>query len=161
MAKKNIKEDTLISMKLKQYEPDTALGEREIVSTSEKGKSYRIKFKTIKPSAVYPIDGVIITEGEKCDKLVLFKSDIDNNIWTEVFVELKGKEVGHAIDQIKATIDKPIFQHKSIGHRWARIVAQSVPSNTGKSVVERARNYFSKKHITFKCKSGVLEEVVE
>ena len=67
----------------------------------------------------------------------------------------------NAIDQIKATIDKPIFQHKSIGHRWARIVAQSVPSNTGKSVVERARNYFSKKHITFKCKSGVLEEVVE
>ena len=161
MAKKNMKEDTLISTKLKPYKPDKALGEHEIVSTSEKGKTYKIKFKNIKPSAVYPIDGVIITEGEKCDKLVLFESDIDNNVWTEVFVELKGKNVDHAIDQIKATIDKPIFQHKSIGYRWARIVAQSIPSNTGDSVVERARNYFSKKRITFKCKSGLLEEVVE
>lgn len=161
MAKKNKKGDTLISTKLNPYKPDTALGLREKVSTSENGKTYIIKFNNIKPSTVYPIDGVIITEGLRCDKLVLFESDIDNNIWTEVFVELKGKDVDHAIDQIKATIDKPIFQHKSIGHRWARIVAQSVPSNTGKSVVERARNYFSKKHITFKCKSGVLEEVVE
>lgn len=161
MAKKKAAAETIINTKLKSYKPDTALGEREIVSTSEKGKTYKIKFKNIKPSAVYPIDGVIITEGEKCDKLVLFESDVDNNVWTEVFVELKGKDVDHAIDQIKATIDKPVFQHKSIGHRWARIVAQSVPSNTGNSVVERARNYFSKKHITFKCKSCCLEEVVE
>lgn len=161
MAKKNVKEDTIISTKLRPYKPDTALGKRKIVSTSENKKTYKIEFKKIKPSAVYPIDGVIITEGEKCDKLVLFKSDIDNNVWTEVFVELKGKGVAHAIDQIKATIDKPVFQHKSIGCRWARIVAQSVPSNTGNSIVERARNYFSKKSISFKCKSGFLEEMVE
>ena len=161
MARKKTAAETIISTKLKSYQPETALGKHKIVSTSEKGKKYRIKFKNIKPSAVYPIDGVIITEGEKCDKLVLFESDTTKNVWTEVFVELKGKDVNHAIDQIKATIDKPVFQHKSIGQKWARIVAQSVPSNNSNSSVERARNYFSEKHISFKCKSSCLEDTVE
>lgn len=161
MAKKKAAAETIISAKLKSYKPEVALGKHKITSTSEKGKKYRIKFKNIKPSAVYPIDGVIITKGEKCYKLVLFESDIDKNIWTEVFVELKGKDVKHAIDQIKATVDNPMFQHKSIGDRWARIVAQSVPSNNSNSIVERARNDFSQKHISLKCKSGCLEDVVE
>lgn len=160
MAKKTAEEETIINTNLKTYEAELSYGERKIVSTSEKGKTYKIKFTKIKPSAVYKIDGVIITEGDKCDKLVLVNTDSSHNKWIEIFVELKGKDVDHAIKQLKATVDKPIFQHSTIEQRMARIVAQSIPRNTGNSVVERARDYFSKKHIPFSCRSGCFEEVM-
>lgn len=159
MAKKVITEN-IINTKLKDYKAEQPLGKRTIVSTSEKGKTYRIKFDKVKPSAIYTIDGNIITAGDKCDKLVLVQSDVSKNKWIEVFVELKGKGVSHAVDQLKATIDKPVFTHKSIDKRWARIVAQSFPRNTGNSVIERARDYFHKKGVDFKRGTITLEEVI-
>lgn len=155
---KNDTSETLISAKLKDFEAETFLGERKIVSTSEKGKTYRVKFTEVKPSAVYTIDGNIIEEGNKCDKLVLIQSDVPQNKWLEIFVELKGKNVDHAIEQLKATVDNPIFQHRTIEQRWARIVAQSFPRNTGNSSIERARNFFQERKINFKQGRIILEE---
>ena len=160
MAKKEAEIETIINTNLKSYKADAPLSERKIVSTSEKGKSYRIKFSEIKPSAVYTIDGKIITEGDRCDKLVLVESNTSQNKWIEVFVELKGKDVDHAVTQLKATIDEPVFKHKTIEKLWARIVAQSYPKNTGNSTIERARDYFRKKNIDFKQGRIVLEETV-
>ena len=152
--------DNVISAKLKDYEAETPLGERKRVSTSEKGKTYRVKFAKVKPSTVYTIDGNIITEGNKCDKLVLIQSDVPQNKWIEIFVELKGKNVVHAVEQLKATIDNPIFQHRTIEQRWARIVAHSFPRNTGDSRIERARDDFKKRNIDFKCGTIILEDAV-
>lgn len=160
MAKKEVGTDNLINTNLKSYKAETPLAKRKIVSSSEKGKTYKITFKVIKPSAVYTIDGNIIKEGDKCDKLVLFQSKIPQNKWIEVFVELKGKDVVHAVKQLKATIDKPIFKHNTIEKQWARIVAQSFPRNTGNSTIERARDYFRKKNIDFKRGTILLEEAV-
>ena len=157
---KRIATENIINTKLKDYKAEQPLGERKIVSTSEKGKTFRIKFDKVKPSAVYTIDGNILTEGDKCDKLVLIQSDVSQNKWIEVFVELKGKGVSHAVDQLKATIDKPVFTHKTIDKRWARIVAQSFPRNTGNSVIERARDYFQKKGIDFKRGTITMEEAI-
>ena len=157
---KNDAEETLISAKLKDFEAESSLFERKIVSTSEKGKTYRVKFTEVKPSAVYTIDGNIIEEGNKCDKLVLIQTDVPQNKWLEIFVELKGKDVDHAVEQLKATIDNPIFQHKTIEQRWARIVAQSFPRNTGNSSYERARIYFKKKKIDLKRGTITMEEVL-
>ena len=159
MAKKDASE-TLISANLKDYEAELSLDERKIVSTSEKGKTYKVKFTDVKPSAVYTIDGNIIKDGNRCDKLVLIQSDVQNNKWIEVFVELKGKNVDHAIEQLKATVDNPIFQHKTIEQRWARIVAQSFPRNTGNSSYERARIYFKKKSVDLKRDTILMEEVL-
>lgn len=158
MAKKET--ETIINTNLKSYKADTPLGERKIVATSEKGKTYRIKFDKIKPSAVYAIDGNIITEGDKCDKLVLVESNISQNKWIEIFVELKGKDVDHAVTQLKATVDKPVFKHNTMEKLFARIVAQSYPKNTGNSTIERARDYFRKKNIDFKQGRIVLEETM-
>ena len=124
------------------------------------GKTYKVKFTDVKPSAVYTIDGNIIKDGNRCDKLVLIQSDVQNNKWIEVFVELKGKNVDHAIEQLKATVDNPIFQHKTIEQRWARIVAQSFPRNTGNSSYERARIYFKKKSVDLKRDTILMEEVL-
>lgn len=159
MAKKST-DDNLISEKLRAYGAEKPLGERKIVSTSEKGKTYRVVFTEVKPSAVYTIDGNIITEGNKCDKLVLIQTDKSKNNWLEIFVELKGKGVDHAIEQLKATVDKPIFQHKTIEKRWVRIVAQSFPRNTGDSSYERARIYFKKKNIDLNRGTITMEDVI-
>ena len=160
MAKKEVEKENIINTNLKSFKADTPLGERKIVSTSEKGKTYKITFTVIKPSAVYTIDGNIITDGDRCDKLVLIQSNIIQNKWIEVFVELKGTDVDHAVKQLKATIDKPIFKHNTIEKRWVRIVAQSFPRNTGNSTIERARDYFRKKNIDFKRGTTLLEEAV-
>jgi len=160
MAKKEAEMKTLINTNLKSYEAETPLGARKIVSTSEKGKTYKITFTVIKPSAVYTIDGNIITEGDRCDKLVLVQSNITQNKWIEIFVELKGTDVDHAVKQLKATIDKPVFKHNTIEKQWARIVAQSFPRNTGNSTIERARDYFRKKNIDFKQGRIALEETM-
>lgn len=160
MANKGTGKDNIIDTNLKPYEPEQAFDERKIVSTSEKGKTYRIDFSQVKPSAVYAIDGVIIKEGNRCDKLVLVQMDIPGNNWLEVFVELKGTDVNHAIEQLKATVDKPVFKHDTISQRKARIVAQSFPRSNGSSSLERARNYFRKKNIDFKCGSVRLVDVM-
>lgn len=152
--------ETLINTKLKDYGAELSLGKRTIVSTSERGKTYKVRFIEIKPSAVYKIDGNIITEGNKCDKLVLIQSDVQHNKWIEIFVELKGKDTDHAIEQLKATVDKSIFQHTTIIQRWARIVAQSFPRNSGNSSYERARIYFKKKNIDLGRGTITMEEVI-
>lgn len=160
MVKKEAEKESIINTNLKSFEAETPLGKRKTVSTNEKGKTYKITFTVIKPSAVYAIDGNIITEGDRCDKLVLVQSNITQNKWIEIFVELKGTDVDHAVKQLKATIDKPVFKHNTIEKRWARIVAQSFPRNTGNSTIERARDYFRKKNIDFKQGRIALEETM-
>lgn len=160
MAKRIFELENITNTKLKSYIADSPLGNRKIVSTSEQGKTYKITFTTIKPSAVYTIDGKIITAGDRCDKLVLIQSNILQNKWIEIFVELKGTDVNHAVKQLKATIEKPVFKHKTIEQLWARIVAQSFPRNTGNSTIERARDYFRKRNIDFKRGTIILEETI-
>ena len=160
MAKKEVEKENIINTNLKSFKADTPLGERKIVSTSEKGKTYKITFTVIKPSAVYSIDGNIITDGDRCDRLVLVQTDIVQNRWIEIFVELKGTDVDYAVKQLKATIDKPVFKHNTIERQWVRIVAQSFPRNTGNSTIERARDYFRKKNIDFKQSRITLDETM-
>ena len=137
--------DTLMSSGLKKFSPEQGLEKRKILATTEKGKTYRIVMSPARHCAVYSVDGYIIKEGDKCDKLVLVEND-DANHWTEVFVELKGKNISHAICQLRETIKNPLFCHQSITTKWARIVGQSFPRSTGNSIVEKARDEFKEKY---------------
>lgn len=72
----------------------------------------------------YRVDGCLITEGLKCD----FKMDCPN---FEHYIEIKGKDILHACDQIEATInqlsnDSRRFPKKSF------VIATGVPSMNGK-----------------------------
>lgn len=64
--------------------------------------------------------------------------------WTEVFVELKGVDAGHAINQLRETLKKSIFKHPSNDVVRARIVAQSFPSNKSNPTMEKAKQEFRK-----------------
>ena len=137
---------TIMADNLQFFSPEQPFMERKVVSTSEKGRKYVLALKPPHGCAVYQIDNYIITTGERCDKLVLVEYDAINNQWAEIFVELKGVDVRHAIEQLRSSINHPIFRHPTVHKRYARLVAQSIPRNTGNSVVERARDEFRKEY---------------
>lgn len=128
------------------YSPQQDLKARKIVSVSEKGTKYKLATDD-KYSAVFQIDGYIIKkeEGRKCDKLILVRKDnTAKEDWTELFVELKGKDILRAIDQLRATLKNPKFRHQSNKDIRARIVANSYPSNKANSNMEKAKRDFRK-----------------
>lgn len=101
-----------------------------------------------KSSVVFQIDGDIIkkVEDRKCDKLILVRRDSEalNEEWAEIFVELKGKDVLRAIEQLRATLKNPKFRHQSNKDIRARIVADSYPSNKANRGMEKAKRDFRK-----------------
>lgn len=129
------------------YAPEQALQVRAKISVSENGKRYLLATNGEEESVVYAVDGNIVKEGQRCDKLVLVKrsdKDVIPEQWTEMFVELKGVDASHAIDQLRQTLKKAIFKHPSNDDIRARIVAQSFPSNKSNPTMEKAKKEFRK-----------------
>lgn len=141
------------------FRPQQTLQERKVIVVKENGKEYRLTLEPPKPCVAYQVDGYIVKEGNKCDKLVLAVMDADR--WVETFVELKGRNIEHAIKQLEATIQNSVFANPTIAEKRARIVGQSIPRCNGSSVVERARKKFK---TMYKCdlraSSLVYKEVV-
>ena len=51
---------------------------------------------------MFGVDGYIVKEGAKCDKLVLVKQPNGNapsEQWTEIFVELKGVDTSYRVNK--------------------------------------------------------------
>ncbi|MDE7377599.1 MAG: hypothetical protein K2N13_01390 [Paraprevotella sp.] len=131
------------------YAPEQVLQIRVKISVSEKGKRYLLATNGKEESVVYGVDGNIVKEGQRCDKLVLVKRStkgLKPEQWTEVFVELKGVDTNHAIDQLRQTLKKSIFKHSSNDNIRAIIVAQSFPSNKSNPTMEKAKQEFRKNY---------------
>lgn len=131
---------------------------RKNVSVGERGQNYLAVFMPELMSAVYAIDGGIIKDKklQKCDKLIL--ASLDKERWLELFVELKGRDIKHAIEQVEATIKNPLF-HDAAANRQARIVGRNIPHNTGRSITEIAKkNFISKYNCRLEFKTGPAKE---
>lgn len=124
------------------YAPHHTLTGRKDMSVKENRTEYRLQLDKRRPTASYQVDGKIITSGNKCDYLMLVCHDEPQNQWTEVFVELKGCDVEHAITQLEATIGADILKHKCVNRRLARIVALSFPSHKSNPALEKAKRRF-------------------
>lgn len=134
---------------LEGYVPEQSLQIRAKISVSENGKRYMLTTNGQEESVVYAVDGNIVEEGQRCDKLVLVKRSakkVAPEQWTEVFVELKGVDTKHAIDQLRQTLEKAIFKHSTNDDIRARIVAQSFPSNKSNPTMEKAKQEFRKNY---------------
>ena len=132
---------------VKGYAPEQALQVRAKISVSENGKRYLLATNGKEESVAYAVDGVIVKEGLRCDKLVLVKrsdKEIEPEQWTEAFVELKGVDTNHAINQLRQMLKNAIFKHPSNDDIRARIVAQSFPSNKSNPAMEKAKQEFRK-----------------
>jgi hypothetical protein len=96
------------------------------VVTQEKGIKYTLDVKANYPSVVFQVDGCIIRSGRKCDKLVLVNTKGESpEEWTQFFVELKGHDAIHGIEQLLDTAKNQIFIDESNKVRKARLVATS------------------------------------
>lgn len=125
------------------FRPEQPLQIRKTIVEKENGKKYTLVVSDDKASVSYQVDGDIIKEGEKCDKLILIK--INEDEWAEIFIELKGVDVSHAINQLLTTLKKQIFKHPSNRIIRARIVATSFPSNKANPLMEKAKKVFASK----------------
>ncbi|UMR32901.1 hypothetical protein MJ904_12475 [Massilia sp. MB5] len=95
---------------------------RKIVSISENGRCYRGSNGSQKQLSCYQVDGGLINVGPRCDFALT-----NNNEDKVYLIELKGKDICHAADQIRTTIDKLSSQlaGKVV---FARIICTRVPS---------------------------------
>lgn len=144
--KKDVPADTYSVLTAACYIPSQPLKARKILTTAEQGRKYVLQMSGEENSVLYDVDGYIIKEGQKCDKLILVdQSEVNSdNTWVEIFVELKGKDVSHAIDQLRETLKNPIFKHPSNKKIRARIIAASFPANKSNPLMEKAKIEFAK-----------------
>ena len=141
------------------FDPEQTLQERKVIVVKEKGKEYRLTLEPQKLCAAYQVDGHIIKEGNKCDKLVV--AVVGKDRWVETFVELKGRDTEHAIKQLETTIQNQVFAHPTIVEKRARIVGQTIPRSNGSSVVDRAKIRFKKYYqCDLRASSQVCKEVI-
>jgi len=137
-------DNTYSFLKESGYKPEKELYAYKILATSELGKRYHLNILDNKRSSLFQVDGHIVITGKKCDKLVLVEKE--RNEWAEIFIELKGVDVVSAINQLKASLENPIFKHVTNKELRARIVAQSFPSNKSNPSMEKAKIEFRQKY---------------
>lgn len=103
----------------------------------EKGKRYNLLNDKHCKIALFHMDGGIVC-GEKnvskCDFLYIV---YDQSCPTAIFVELKGKDIRHAVDQLKASIDR--FGRVLERRICARIVCSSVPRLYNDPIVKKMK----------------------
>ncbi|MCM1103016.1 MAG: hypothetical protein NC409_02825 [Clostridium sp.] len=91
----------------------------------ERGKRYALVNDKGCLVTLYHMDGGMIKDEEgiqKCDYLYTVREE---ECLTAIFVELKGKDVSHAIAQIRASIDR--YGEVLNSRIFARIICKSVP----------------------------------
>jgi hypothetical protein len=136
---------------------DHSLKRRSVFCAKEKGACYRLEHLGEFESVDYQVDGVLISgdiEGQpKCDRLLLVK--ISEEQWIHVFIELKGKNVSHGLEQLEATLAHPLFTPRAQGEkRLARLVAKSVPSSKNNPLIERVRKNLLQR---YRCSLRILK----
>lgn len=83
------------------------------------------------------VDGCQIIDNAKCDYLVI------DHLQNEYFVELKGKDLPHAVEQLEESI-KQLSNTNINSKKFALIVASRHPSND--TTIQRAKAVFKKKY---------------
>src|SRR5690554_6336932 len=134
------------SLERRGYLPYEKYNECDKISLKERGVVYRLELARRLFVVKYQVDDYIIKEGTRCDKLILISLDSKQSEWIEIFVELKGRDISHAIKQLESTIQNKIFQSDSVKKKFARVVARSFPSNRSDTRFEKKRIDFLKKY---------------
>ena len=115
------------------------------ISVSEKGVKYNVEVEGSLTVAVFPIDGVAIKEGQRCDKFITI---LNEKSGMAIFLELKGGDISHAIDQLESTITGALFlpYPKEKDKTRARIISNRGVSSASRIELERAKIRFFKNY---------------
>ena len=125
--------------------PDKGPAPMKKVSVTEKGVNYNVDVEGAAIVITYPIDGVAIKEGQRCDKFITV---LNENSGVAVFLEFKGGDISHAIDQLESTIKNPLFMPfpSREDKTRARIISNRGVSSASRSELERAKIRFLKNY---------------
>lgn len=134
----------------KGFMPQQPWKKRVTVSCGEEGKMYVAKTQENTYCCVHRVDGVIIgPEQPKCDYLMLVR-DKENKPIGESFIEIKGGEIMHAVEQLEATlIHLKVKRCSGLDSRARVVTSRSIPGSIIKGDFERARVKFNK---IYNCK---------
>lgn len=134
--------------------------QRKIVVLKEpkESREYRLNNKSVKELVVYQIDGGIVSSNDvlKCDYGVFTEDDV------VFFVELKGADYIHALDQMNSTInlliEKPQIKIAQLNARivLSRISVPAIVPTQEKILLRKVKNYKG----NFIKQSRVLEEAI-
>ena len=125
--------------------------QHKIVSVSENRRVFRINNPSRLGINTVKVDGCYISEGKRCDYLFEIIDDALRNV---LYVELKGKHIEEAIEQLSATLHVCLSIHEHLP-RHCYIVASRVPkasTSTQKYKKEFKRKYGVLLHIDTKLK---------
>lgn len=116
---------------------------RSKATCKEKGKSYTFDQSVCRkqwPIISLHIDGGIIDSNNynKCDYAYVLLDRINGGKGRIIFIELKGGNVNHAIQQLEASISMDIFKDLNREYKkiYGRIVSSSVPKIRDGSYIE-------------------------
>lgn len=110
----------------------------------EKSKRYNLLNDGGDLVSLFHMDGGIIrdeTEVLRCDFLYVID---DEDCPTAIFVELKGKDIGHAVKQLKSSID--MYGAKLKRRICARIICNSVPRMFNDPAVKGLKKELGKRY---------------
>jgi hypothetical protein len=111
----------------------------KIIVVEENKKKFRINNSNQKEIYQIKVDNCLITEGYKCDYLF----EVENPITKVFYVELKGKDIKHAFEQLIATVEFCNSSHqKSL--RECHVVMSSSPkfSTTAQVIKKRLKDKY-------------------
>ncbi len=126
------------------------------ITIKENKRVFSIKNNSVKEINVVTVDDCLIKSGQKCD--YLFEIECKN--LKEIFyVELKGKDLNHALEQILATIKfcETNYSHHNY-HRKAFVVLSRYPKED--SSIQKRKKEFKRQNITLKSATNKHEEVI-
>ncbi|TRW94636.1 hypothetical protein [Candidatus Methylobacter oryzae] len=116
------------------YEKCTTQTTNKLITASEKNRKLTIKNPSAKVVRKIKVDGCLITDSNKrCDYMFEIIDDpASDKISNVIYLELKGRHIQEAYEQLVATIDRFIAEHHGI-KKACHIVASRVP-RTGPEV---------------------------
>ena len=141
---------------------DHTLKKRDKFSVREKGACYRLEKLGECENVDYQVDGGLIpkvdTDNPKCDHLLLIR--VSGTEWIHIFIELKGTDAKHGLEQLEATLQHSLFNSLAPNERRvARLVTKSMPSSKNNPEIERLKQRIVNLNCTLKTmKSNQAED---
>ncbi len=114
--------------------------QNKIVSVSENKRKFTVNNKSLFTINKVTVDDCFITSGLKCD--FLFEI-IDEELKEVFYVELKGSDISHGIQQLESTVKHCLSIHKNVP-RGCYIVASRVPKAS--TSTQKAKKEFKRKN---------------
>lgn len=105
----------------------------KIITVAENSRKFSLNNPQALPVFQVVVDNCLITEGKRCDYLF----EIDDPIRQVFYVELKGKAIEKACEQLKVTITVCKNRHQKLS-KECHVVASRVPKlGTGMQVLKK------------------------